>query len=223
MMGGNVRVVLGTSSKFRRKLFVDHFPEVSFTTASPSIDEKAISIGNVSRSELDPCALALAIAHAKADALMERLSTPSLEETTAILTLDQVVVYEGAIREKPQSEQQCREYLKSYHTNPLQTVSAVVLVVVEGNNKAPSENLVKSRRFDGVDIATQHFHHIPDHVIDKLIAKGDVMYCSGGITVEDSLLAPYLAHRDGSLESIMGLPVNLLRSLFDNAGIMLAK
>jgi hypothetical protein len=52
-----------------------------------------------------------------------------------------------------------------------------------------------------VDIAKQHFGHIPEAVIDALIDKGDVLYSAGGFTVEDPLLAPFLGERVGTEDS----------------------
>lgn len=200
------QIVLGTSSKYRHVLFAKHFPHILFSNISPSIDEKAIRLENTSREESDPRALTTILAHAKADALLHQLSPG-----TVLITSDQVVVYKGRIREKPESEDECRQFLQDYGAFPVQTVTAVVLSVIDRNRQ--------SKRFEGVDVATQHLLPIPQIVVDKLIRKGDVMYCAGGITVEDALLRPYLGKRQGSLESIMGLPVTLVDKLFQDASI----
>lgn len=223
-------VILATSSKYRRKIFEENFPGVRFTSESPSIDEKAIGLDGT-RHLLDPHALTLSVAHAKADAIIASLlssnsstSDSSSSGPSVILTFDQVVVCHGHIREKPESTQQCRQFLQSYSVNPLQTVTAVVVSIVNHPlpDWKPGQDLPESRRVDAVDIATQHFRDIPDSVVDQLIAKGEVMHCAGGITVEDPLLEPHLMHRDGSLDSIMGLPVDQLRNLLQKANIHLS-
>lgn len=193
-------IVLGTSSKYRHALFRKHFPTLLFTAMSPSIDEHAISAGYADRSTADPSELTLALANAKASALL-----PNLGPNTLLLTSDQVLSYEGRIREKPGSAEECREYLRSYAVQPVVTVTAVVVTSGAG------------QRFEGVDIATQHLRKIPEEVIESLIAKGEVLHCAGGITVEDELLQPFLAERAGSLESIMGLPVQLVGRLLEQA------
>lgn len=207
-------IILGTTSKYRHQLFRQHFPSVPFTHASPSIDEKAIRVGNDQspRASADPSHLTLVIAHAKADALAQ-----SLNHAAILLTSDQVVVCDGQIREKPLTPEQCRQFLQSYGTGPsaLQTVTAVVLTVIPPNSDPTNHS-----RLDGVDIATQQFDpRISDHVVEQLLAKGDVMYCSGGITIEDPLLKPFLVEPHASIDSIMGLPVKLVRKLFKQAGI----
>lgn len=194
-------VVLGTSSKYRIALFKENFSDIPFSTMSPSIDERAITAGYTDRATADPSTLTLAIAHAKADALLQEIETPSL-----LITSDQVVVCNNRIREKPSNETECREYLQSYVTHPLQTVSATVIT-----------NTATNTRHSGVDIAEQAFTSMPESIIDQLISKGDVLYCAGGITVEDPILAPVLGERKGSLNSIMGLPVTLVKRLLNES------
>lgn len=190
-------LVLGTSSKYRHSLFRTHFPSLPFTTRSANLDEYAITAGYVDRAKADPEALTLALANAKASALL-----PDLPPASILLTSDQVVSYRGIIREKPGSVERCKEYLRSYAEYPLVTVTAVVLVDSD-----------TGRRVEGVDVASQLLHPIPEEVVDRLVEKGEVLHCAGGITVEDSLLKPYLKSRTGSLESIMGLPIGLVTKL----------
>lgn len=194
-------LIIGTSSPFRLSLFRTHFPDLRYTTAKPAIDEKRILPPSGIRDTANPAKLALSIAHAKSDALAHLMRNDEI-----LVTFDQVVTYNGNAREKPETEEICRQYLRSYESYPLVTVSAVV---VAG----------KSKRVDGLDVAKQYFTRIDEHVIDQLIQKGDVMWCAGGITVEDELLDPYKLDREGSLESIMGLPVDLLRQLLHDMGV----
>lgn len=190
-------LVLGTSSKYRHSLFRTHFPTTHFTTRSPNLDESAITAGYADRAKADPETLTLALANAKATALL-----PGLPPASVLLTSDQVVAYRGCIREKPGSVERCKEYLRSYAEHPVVTVTAVVLVDSD-----------TGRRVEGVDVASQLLHPIPEEIVNTLVEKGDVLHCAGGITVEDPLLKPYLKSRTGTLESIMGLPVELVERL----------
>lgn len=198
---GGRSLVLGTSSKYRQALFRTHFPSLPFTTVSASIDERAITAGYADRSSADPPTLTLALANAKASSII-----PSLPASTLLLTSDQVLSYAGRIREKPESEDECRAYLASYAEHPVVTVTAVVVT-----------DTATGQTYEGVDVATQHLRPLPKDIIDALIAKGEVLHCAGGITVEDPLLSPYLSTRTGTLESIMGLPVELVRDLLYKA------
>ena len=62
-------------------------------------------------------------------------------------------------------------------------------------------------------VRRQWFKPIPSDVVDKLIAKGDVMWCCGGFLVDDPLILPYLDKREGDEDSIIGLPMALTRRL----------
>lgn len=195
-------VVLGTSSKYRHALFKEHFPDIAYRSLSPDIDEKAVTAGYTDRALSDPAALTLAVAHAKATALEGQLGPRSL-----LVTSDQVISHAGRVREKPRSAEECREYLRSYAAGPAVAVTAVVVVLAGAGE----------RRVEGVDVATQHFRALPERVIDALVAKGDVLHCAGGFAAEDELMRPYLARRDGDLDSVMGLPVRLVRRLLAEA------
>lgn len=91
-----------------------------------------------------------------------------------ISNIDQVVAYKGRIREKPQTAEQCRQYLASYADEPACTVTAVVVC-----------NTQTGRRFHGVDVAKQWFLPIPSDVVDGVIAKGDILHCAGWTRIHD--------------------------------------
>src|SRR5690348_10519592 len=93
-------------------------------------------------------------------------------------------------------------------------------------------NTKNGKQAQGVDVARQYFNPIPDSVIDALIAKGDVMFCCGGFMIDDrtfmytrvakglftklftlALVQPYLGRREGSEDSIIGMPIDLLARL----------
>lgn len=88
-------IVLGTSSKWRRSLFASRFPGQVFTTASADINEKAVTAGYADRGRADPEVLTLALAHAKADAILPMLA----DQNILLITSDQVLSFDGTIRE----------------------------------------------------------------------------------------------------------------------------
>eukprot|EP00743_Colponemidia_sp_Colp-15_P004779 GILK01005147.1.p1 GENE.GILK01005147.1~~GILK01005147.1.p1 ORF type:complete len:203 (-),score=29.14 GILK01005147.1:103-630(-) len=155
----------------------------------PDIDEKAIR-------KSDPRELVLAIAAAKAEALIGR------HPDTIVITADQVVTHDGTIREKPDDTQEAAEFLRSYGNNKATTVSGLHVV-----------NTSNGKVAFGIDEASVHFKVIPEDVIAQVIAKGEVMYCAGGFMVEEPLLQPYIERVDGTIDSIQGLPITLLKQL----------
>lgn len=189
----SMKLVLGSSSKWRKQVLEQAGYE--FTTMSPDIDEKAI------RHE-DPQKLALAIANAKADALVKQVQEPMI-----LITVDQVVVCNNKVYEKPVSAAEAREFMHSYEHFPASTITAVVVI-----------NTETQKRVDGVDIATVYFHPIPENYMEELIAKGDIFSCAGGFQVEygDGKVVPYVKSIDGAIDSVKGLPMRLVEKLIDD-------
>jgi len=187
-----MKIVLGSSSRWRKEVLTK-MGFTNFITMSPDIDEKAIR-------DPDPRQLTLKIARAKAQALIPKLQ----QQDCILITSDQVVTWNGEIREKPTDPNQCREFLRSYRYHPAECVTAVCVY-----------NTVTKQSFEGVDIAKQHFHPIPEDAIDGLIAQGDVMYCCGGFTIEH--MEPFLKELEGEVETVTGLPKTLTFKLIEQA------
>jgi len=189
-------VVLGTSSKWRRALFAQHFPEYGSDAMKPDIDEKAIRAAT-------PEAMTVAIASGKADALLPRLEGRHV----LLVAMDQVVVCAGKVREKPQNEAEARGYLESYSAGE---GACCVNGIVVHNTKS-------GRRVTGVEEATAFWRPFPESVVEHLIKKADVFTCAGGFVVEDEELAKYLDRIDGASDAIQGLPVKLLSEMLRQA------
>ncbi|MFN7161141.1 MAG: nucleoside triphosphate pyrophosphatase [Candidatus Gracilibacteria bacterium] len=183
-----MKIILGSSSKWRQQILQE--AGIEFTVCSPDIDEKAI------RHE-DPKELVRLIAHAKNDAVLLKIQDPSL-----VITSDQVTVFEGVIREKPESEEEARMFLRSYSNAMVQTVTGVCV----------SNTETKELR-EGMDVAEVYFDTIPDHAIDLLIRQGDVMTCAGGFVTDNPLLDPYVKEIRGAKDSVIGMPLELTLSL----------
>ncbi|XP_049391824.1 uncharacterized protein LOC125856347 isoform X3 [Solanum stenotomum] len=190
------KLILGSSSTARKKILGDMGYE--FTTMSADIDEKAI------RKE-KPEDLVMALAEAKAEVIIPRVSIGESEgdaEPTLLITCDQVVVYEGAVREKPSSEAEARQFMKDYANGHAATVSSVLVT-----------NLATGTRRGEWDKVEIYFHDLPDEVIDKLIEEGTVLYAAGGLIIEHPLVLPYIKEVVGSTDSVMGLPKGLTERL----------
>ena len=201
------RVLLASSSKWRRALVASVLPagfELVETFVSPDIDEKAI------RRD-DPGEMVLAIANGKMDSALGKLDAS--DDVDVVICADQVVVFNGSVREKPTSEAQAREHLLSYGSTgfPAECVNGVVVCAV-----------ATGERFEAVTVAKQWFKRVPVHVAEALIRKGDVMNSAGSFVVEDALLKPYLDRREGEIEAIQGMPAASTRDLVERAGRALA-
>lgn len=188
----SMKIILGSQSKSRQNLL--RRMGYKFEVMNPDIDEKAIRFD-------DPKELTLALAHAKADALL-----PKIHEQAILITADQVVFCDGKIREKPASAKEVREAFRAYKTHPLETVTALVVT-----------NTASAKRSEGIDVAKVWLRPIPDNVIEALIKEGDVFSRAGGFSVENPLLKNYVEKTEGERESILGLPKELTIRLMKEA------
>lgn len=181
-------LILGSKSQGRQTVLKEAGYEFEIVTAD--IDEKAIRLS-------DPEKLVLAIAHAKADAILKKISGPGI-----LITADQVAVCNGVIREKPSSAEQAREYIRAYRQYPMETVSSVVVTNIETGERA-----------EGVSIAKVYFKDFPEAVIDEAIAGGRVMHCAGAMRCEEPPFSNYIERMEGTKDSTSGMPLQLLRRL----------
>ena len=182
-----VAIVLGSKSFTRKAILAEM--GVPYRVVVADIDEKAIRIDT-------PEALVAALADAKADAIVARMRSDADDADDALLiTCDQVVVHEGAIREKPESEAEARAFVRSYGASPATTVGAVLVT-----------DLATGERFGPiVDRCVVHFDPIPDDVVDHLIAEGTCLHCAGGLMVEHPKMTALTRKTEGSTDALMGL------------------
>ncbi|EFH41744.1 hypothetical protein ARALYDRAFT_331123 [Arabidopsis lyrata subsp. lyrata] len=190
------KLILGSSSIARRQILTDM--GYQFTLMSADIDEKSI------RKE-KPEELVLALAVAKAEAIMQQIADgDNIEEdkSTLLITCDQVVVYEDAVREKPSSVEEAREYIRGYSKGHTATVSSVAVT-----------NLKTGVRKGGVDRVEIYFNEIPEETIEKLIEEGMVLKVAGALLIEHPLILPCVKEVVGTTDSVMGLPKELTEKL----------
>lgn len=189
-----MKIILGSKSVGRKQILEN--AGYTFETINSNIDEKAIHSKNYEE-------LPLLIARAKTKELLKHVNKESI-----LITADQVVVYNGQLREKPETLQQAREFLESYHQYPAKTNTAVVVT-----------NTKTGKQAEIIDIAKVYFKKIPQSVIEKLIQDGSIMRAAGGFIVEHPLLAPFVDHIEGTLDSITGLPLQKTQKLIKEVTI----
>ncbi|OAE22777.1 hypothetical protein AXG93_2035s1610 [Marchantia polymorpha subsp. ruderalis] len=181
------QIILGSSSQTRRAIMKEMGLEFEILTAD--IDESSI------RRE-KPEDLVMALAEAKAQAILARLATKESDadsaQQTLLITADQVVVHEGNILEKPRTSEEARRFIEGYSRSPARTVGAVLVT-----------NLSTGVSKGGVDTAE--------------IEEGSVFWAAGGLLVEHPLVSPLVNAMVGTIDSVMGLPKELTLSLIDEA------
>jgi len=183
-----MKIILGSQSKHRRKLMEEMGLE--FEVMAAGIDEKAIR-------HTDPQELVLALAKAKAEALIPRIDEPAI-----LITSDQVIVYEGEIREKPEDAEEARRFLDSYAKHPAETVVAVVVT-----------NLANGKSASAVDIAKVFFSPFSEEEIGKIIEDGEVFHIAGGFDIDGDGWKSHILELEGTRDSVIGLPKEVTKRL----------
>lgn len=184
-----MKIILGSASKFRKAVLEEN--GYQFEVMSPDIDEKTIRADDYYK-------LPLLLANAKADALIPRISDSSL-----VITADQVVVCGSFLHEKPQDANEAKLALERYSNGlPAETVSALVVL-----------NTTNGKRAGGVDIAKVFFKAMPPSVIEDFIRNGDPYSKAGSFAVQSPILKPYVEKIEGTIDSVMGMPIQLLEKL----------
>ena len=197
-----MKVILASSSVWRRHLFQLYWPDVVPSNPadiflSPNIDEKAI------RHD-DPRHMCLMIAEAK----LRQGILPHFAETVAgadfVITCDQVVLFDGHVREKPVDATQARDYLESYaRGGPAECLNGLVV------HHVPS-----GKTLTALDSSSVSFKSFPDSVIDAVIESGVAMQTAGGFSVGDvNSLSKYVDTIIGDIPSIEGFPLYKLQEM----------
>ncbi|KAH7566407.1 hypothetical protein JRO89_XS08G0154500 [Xanthoceras sorbifolium] len=201
------KIILGSSSMARREILADMGYE--FTIVTADIDEKSI------RKER-PEELVMALAEAKADAIISRLqSTDQFKEddhATLLITADtvcfssladlglfliaksndiEVVVYEGKIREKPSDREEAREFIKGYSGSHAAVVGSILVSNLKTGTRKGGWDRAEVG-WGGRGVCPVYFHDIPDEVIDNLIEEGITLNVAGGLMLEHPLTLPFV-------------------------------
>ncbi|XP_077231426.1 uncharacterized protein LOC143864381 [Tasmannia lanceolata] len=196
-----MQIILGSSSAPRQQILAEMGYE--FTIMAADIDEKGIRREN-------PEELVMTLAEAKADAIMSKLQHIDFQkddEPTVLITADQVVVYEGIIREKPSNEEEARQFIKGYSVGHAVTVGSVFVTKFCSSKKKLGDFI------NDWDVVQIYFHAIPDEVIENLIEEGAVLKVAGGLLSEHPLMSPLIESLVGTADSVMGLPKALTERL----------
>lgn len=187
-----MKIILGSSSAGRKLIMDELSKELGFTfeVMSPDIDEKLIRHDN-------PSDLVMAIANAKADALVSKIKEPAI-----LICSDQVVLYDNQIREKPVDENEARKFLQSYANIHPETIGAIVVVNTENGKRASAMQMSKI-----------HFKLLPEEIINGHINNGLALSGAGGFSIHDPILEDYLDYIEGGFDSATGLSKELVKKL----------
>lgn len=119
-----------------------------------------------------------------------------------------MIEVDGVVREKPETEEKCKQYLRSYSSGKPAICHVGIVIYDSKSGKTVSDNV----------IAKQYFKPMPEEFFDELIAKDDVMWCAGGFCVEQ--METYEDKREGEIETVQGLPKTRTLELLKEIGFL---
>jgi septum formation protein len=185
-----MKIILGSASKWRQQILRD--ANYKFEIMHADIDEQKI------RHD-DPRQLVLDIANAKAKALLPKIKSPAI-----LITVDQIVICNNEIFEKPKSAAEVYYFCERYNKYNPQTMTGIVVT-----------NTLTGKKAEAIDITTVYFNHIPQKEIARIIKDGEIFHCAGGFQVEgkNGKINDYIDHIDGAIDSVKGLPLKLVEKL----------
>lgn len=184
-----MRIILGSQSENRRMVLAN--AGYDFEVMVSDIAEKAIRHNDLYE-------LPLLLAKAKAAALLPRVTTPAL-----LITADQVIVWNGELREKPRDLAEARRYLETFSGSeyPAECVNGIMVT-----NTKTGESLLER------EISKVYFAEIPQKTIEQFLVECNPLKYAGGFTPQSPLLLPHL-RIEGSFESVLGLPMDVIAHL----------
>lgn len=160
-----MKIILGSQSENRRQVLAE--AGYAFEVMASHIDEKAIRHENLYE-------LPLRLARAKAAALL-----PLIKEPAMLITADQVIVWNGELREKPRDFTEARRYLETFSGSefPAECVNGITVT-----------NTANGRSLTEREISKVYFSKLPKEVIEAFLKEGTMYKYAGGFTPQSELL-----------------------------------
>ncbi|MCM3885805.1 nucleoside triphosphate pyrophosphatase [Frankia sp. R82] len=123
-----------------------------------------------------------------------------------VLGSDTVVELDGRILGKPESPEHALAMLRDLRGRTHRVVTAVIIL-----------NAATGTSHAGVATTTVTMRDVGDEELTAYIATGEPMDAAGAYTIQGGA-APFVTHVDGDLDTVIGLPTALVRTLLTAAG-----
>jgi len=180
--------------------------KVSDYIDASSVDEQAVEEAVNGDGSPEITKVPMAIAQAKAKFLMTALSQRSNLPFSQclIITSDQRVCDRNRRTiGRASSRAQAQDLLMSYSSSSVTTITSLVVT------HYPSGISV-----DGTDKALIHFQNLPRSIVAQSVDESKtVLDCAGALIIEDPLVLRLVERIEGTIDSVFGLPVQLLCKL----------
>lgn len=188
-------IVLASASPRRRKLLED---------AGMTFRVHAVDIDETLEEELleDPVEAVKRIAERKAKAAVEQLVTPDYEGSLIVIASDTMVVFRGEIFGKPADREEAERMLGCLSGRGHDVNTAVSIWFVH----APSGQDVSLAYRTFVDTTYVYFRELAQSEIEAYIDSGDPFDKAGAYGIQSGAKT-FVDHIEGSLDTVIGLPV----------------
>ena len=195
-------LVLASASPRRRQLLEE--AGLTFRVHAVDVDESLDE-----RLLEQPVEAVGKIAERKAKAAVEQLVTEDYDGTMAVIGSDTMVVLRGEIFGKPRDADDARRMLRALSGCGHDVNTAVSVWFVH----APAGQDVSLIYRTFVDTTYVYFKELSDEDIEAYIASGDPFDKAGAYGIQSGA-APFVDHIEGSLDTVIGFPVDRLKQEF---------
>jgi septum formation protein len=192
---GAVRLVLGSSSRYRRQL-LERFC-LPFTVAAANVDESPLP----GESPID---LVARLARSKAQTVAAR------HRNSLVIGSDQLAVCGADVLGKPGSGERAIAQLKALSGQRVTFYTAVHLV----HSDTGAEE-------GHVDATTVHFRRLTDAEIERYVERDKPYDCAGGFKVESLGIALFTRVESQDPTGLIGLPLIWLAGALRRHGLLL--
>lgn len=195
-------IVLASASPRRRELLAN--AGVAFRVHAVDVDE---SLDDDLASE--PVEAVKKLAERKARAAVEQLVTPDYDGSLIVLGSDTMVVFRGEIFGKPRDAADAERMLRALSGHGHDVHTAVSFWAVH----APAGQDVSLFYRTFVDTTYVYFKELTDADITDYIASGDPFDKAGAYGIQSGA-SKFVDHIEGSLDTVIGMPVERLLKEF---------
>lgn len=194
-----MKIVLGSLSEGRREIFSKYFKD--FTIVKSEIDENE-TVKELGTYKTNPIFVSMYLSYKKAEDIVNKLEKA---ESFLLFTFDTIVVHQGEIKFKPSNKEEARSWLLSYKNDFQEIITGYTIFSSEKNIFVV-----------GHDRCIVYFKDISNEEINKYVDSNPVEKWSGGIAIE--IARDFFNIVEGTVESIIGVPINKLKKDLNTLG-----
>lgn len=188
------KLVLASTSSYRRTL-LQRF-DVPFEASAPGVDETR-------QANEEPIELAHRLARMKAEAVAARYPN------AVVIGSDQLAACGRQVLGKPETDERCREQLKSMSGQRVNFYTAVHVVNAKGHRESH------------LDVTTVTFRALTDAEIARYVAREKPLDCAGGFKIEGLGITLFERVDSQDPTALIGLPLLWLAGALRRAGFAL--